>query len=152
MNGFGCGLRDTKKHKGFGRPKWRCNSRKILPNGEDLQIMKTCLHQTQVRHTSGTCIDSHRWICHIKHHNKFTLAGQCMQGSGSLLLCRKTMVVKCIASQHASLGMLMAHLSQTGGLQGCLGVNRGTLAGNDLDKGPGWQQSRQNQTPPAVMR
>ena len=45
-----------------------------------------------------------------------------------------------------------ALLNQTGGLQGLCNVSCDDLADNDLGTGSGWQQSRQNWMPPAVMR
>ena len=67
--------------------------------------------------------------------------------SGSFLLCRKAMVVKCGASAEGLQRVRWAPLKQTGGLQGHFGGGWGDLAGNDLGTDSGWKQSRQNQTP-----
>ena len=45
----------------------------------------------------------------------------------------------------------MSRPNQAGSLQGCLRVNEGSLAANDLGTGSGWQQSKQNWALPAVM-
>ena len=47
--------------------------------------------------------------------------------------------------------MLMAHPIQASSLQGLHGVNCDALAVNDLGKGSGWQQSKQNWALLAVM-
>ena len=67
--------------------------------------------------------------------------------SGSFLLCRKAIVVKCGASAERLQRVRWAPLKQTSGLQGHLGGGRGDLASNDLGTDSGWKQSRQNQTP-----
>ena len=66
------------------------------------------------------------------------------------LLCLR-MVTKCVDSQYVSQRMWMTHPNQTGGPQGHCNVNCDGLAANDVDNGSGWQQSRQNHTPLAVM-
>ena len=71
---------------------------------------------------------------------------------GVRLLCLRGMVVKRIVSQYVLPHMWRAHLNQTGGLQGLCNVSCDDLADNDLGAGSGWQQSRQNWMPPAVMR
>ena len=59
-----------------------------------------------------------------------------MEGSGNL---------------YALLTMWMVFPNQAAGLQGLLCVNRDFLAVNDLGIGSGWQQSRQNWMPAAVV-
>ena len=71
---------------------------------------------------------------------------------GVRLLCLLGMVVKRIVSQYVLPHMWRAHLNQTGGLQGLCNVSCDDLAENDLGAGSGWQQSRQNWRPSAVMR
>ena len=48
--------------------------------------------------------------------------------------------------------MLKLILNQAVGLQGDSGVDWGTLVAKDLGIGSGWQQSRQNWIPAAVVR
>ncbi len=67
--------------------------------------------------------------------------------SGSFLLCRKAMVVKCGVSAEGVRCVWRVPLNQTSGLQGHPGGGWGDLAGDDLGTGSGWKQSRQNQTP-----
>ena len=67
--------------------------------------------------------------------------------SGSFLLRRKAMLVKCGVSVEGVQRAWWAPLNQTSGLQGHSGGGWGDLAGNDLGTGSGWKQSRQNQTP-----
>ena len=52
---------------------------------------------------------------------------------------------------NALLTMWMVFPNQAAGLQGFLCVNRDLLAVNDLGIGSGWQQSRQNWMPAAVV-
>ena len=59
-----------------------------------------------------------------------------MEGSGNL---------------YALLTMWMVFPNQAAGLQGLLCVDRGALAVKDLGIGSGWQQSRQNWVPAAVV-
>ena len=59
-----------------------------------------------------------------------------LEGSGSL---------------NALLTMWMVFPNQAAGLQGLLCVDRGALAVKDLGIGSGWQQSRQNWMPAAVV-
>ena len=59
-----------------------------------------------------------------------------MEGSGNL---------------YALLTMWMVFPNQAAGLQGLLCVDRGALAVKDLGIGSGWQQSRQNWMPAAVV-
>ena len=67
--------------------------------------------------------------------------------SGSFLLCRKALVVKCGVSAEGVQRVWWAPLNQTSGLQGHSGGGWGDLAGDDLGTGSGWKKSRQNQTP-----
>ena len=53
---------------------------------------------------------------------------------------------------HVLLTMLKLILNQAVGLQGDSGVDQGTLVAKDLGIGSGWQQSRQNWIPTAVVR
>ena len=53
---------------------------------------------------------------------------------------------------HVQLTMLKPILNQAVGLQGDSGVDWGTLVAKDLGIGSGWQQSRQNWIPAAVVR
>ncbi|MGB2340997.1 MAG: hypothetical protein ACPH9K_08400, partial [Candidatus Poseidoniaceae archaeon] len=53
--------------------------------------------------------------------------------------------------QYALLTMWMVFPNQAAGLQGLLCVDRGALAVKDLGIGSGWQQSRQNWMPAAVV-
>ena len=52
---------------------------------------------------------------------------------------------------NALLTMWMVFPNQAAGLQGLLCVDRGALAVKDLGIGSGWQQSRQNWMPAAVV-
>ena len=52
---------------------------------------------------------------------------------------------------YALLAMWLVFPNQAAGLQGLLCVNRDFLAVNDLGIGSGWQQSRQNWMPAAVV-
>ena len=61
-------------------------------------------------------------------------------------------VMECAVTCHVPLCMWKIHLNQTGGLQGFHHVSGDVLAADDLGTGSGWQQSKQNQAPPAVMR
>ena len=54
-------------------------------------------------------------------------------------------------NQYALLTMWMVFPNQAAGLQGLLCVDRGALAVKDLGIGSGWQQSRQNWMPAAVV-
>ena len=54
-------------------------------------------------------------------------------------------------NQYALLTMWMVFPNQAAGLQGLLCVDRGALAVKDLGTGSGWQQSRQNWMPAAVV-
>ena len=53
---------------------------------------------------------------------------------------------------HVLPSMLKLILNQAVGLQGDSGVDQGTLVAKDLGIGSGWQQSRQNWIPTAVVR
>lgn len=85
------------------------------------------------------------WLPH-QQHLTFD-SGFPQTTSGSFLLCRKAMVVKCGVSAEGVRCVWRVPLNQTSGLQGHPGGGWGDLAGDDLGTGSGWKQSRQNQTP-----
>ena len=61
-------------------------------------------------------------------------------------------MLKVCGLMYVQLTMLKPILNQAVGLQGDSGVDWGTLVAKNLGIGSGWQQSRQNWIPTAVVR
>ena len=140
------------KSMGFWISSASSTGQRLLSEREDFQGMKTKPTQTYVLASLRP-----RASRHLCQSLPVVLGFGYLCPSPSLplgvrLLCLRGMVVKRIVSQYVLPHMWRAHLNQTGGLQGFCDVSCENLADNDLGTGSGWQQSRQNWMPPAVMR